>query len=75
VKHDAIRYMFHVDVVQKQEAPRAQITTSSAKSVQQLKKKQVVRSGEKVGRNAPCPCGSGKKYKRCHGAVGAEPLA
>jgi uncharacterized protein YchJ len=22
---------------------------------------------EKVGRNAPCPCGSGKKYKRCHG--------
>jgi uncharacterized protein len=24
----------------------------------------------KVGRNAPCPCGSGKKYKRCHGAVG-----
>ncbi|MGE5218576.1 MAG: SEC-C metal-binding domain-containing protein, partial [Chloroflexota bacterium] len=25
------------------------------------------RDGEKVGRNAPCPCGSGKKYKRCHG--------
>ncbi|MFP6630105.1 MAG: preprotein translocase subunit SecA [Myxococcota bacterium] len=24
---------------------------------------------EKVGRNAPCPCGSGKKYKRCHGAT------
>jgi hypothetical protein len=24
--------------------------------------------GSKVGRNAPCPCGSGKKYKRCHGA-------
>jgi preprotein translocase subunit SecA len=23
--------------------------------------------GEKVSRNAPCPCGSGKKYKRCHG--------
>jgi len=27
----------------------------------------VRRQGEKVGRNAPCPCGSGKKYKRCHG--------
>jgi len=27
----------------------------------------VVRSGEKVGRNDPCPCGSGKKYKHCHG--------
>ena len=29
--------------------------------------KQVV-SGQKVGRNDPCPCGSGKKYKKCHGA-------
>jgi len=27
----------------------------------------VRRQGEKIGRNAPCPCGSGKKYKRCHG--------
>jgi preprotein translocase subunit SecA len=26
------------------------------------------RVGEKVGPNAPCPCGSGKKYKKCHGA-------
>ena len=25
------------------------------------------RTGDKVGRNDPCPCGSGKKYKRCHG--------
>ena len=30
--------------------------------------KQVVR-GTKIGRNAPCPCGSGKKYKKCHGNV------
>ena len=29
---------------------------------------QVVRSGAKIGRNDPCPCGSGKKYKKCHGA-------
>lgn len=29
----------------------------------------VVRGGRKVGRNDPCPCGSGKKYKRCHGEV------
>jgi preprotein translocase subunit SecA len=28
----------------------------------------VHRSNEKVGRNDPCPCGSGKKYKKCHGA-------
>jgi preprotein translocase subunit SecA len=29
---------------------------------------QVVRGGEKIGRNDPCPCGSGKKYKKCCGA-------
>jgi preprotein translocase subunit SecA len=29
----------------------------------------VVREGRKVGRNEPCPCGSGKKYKQCHGRV------
>ncbi len=28
-----------------------------------------VREGRKVGRNEPCPCGSGKKYKRCHGRL------
>lgn len=31
----------------------------------------VKREGEKVGRNDPCPCGSGKKFKKCHGAAGA----
>jgi preprotein translocase subunit SecA len=29
-----------------------------------------VRAGEKVGRNDPCPCGSGRKYKHCHGRLG-----
>ena len=29
-----------------------------------------VRAGAKVGRNDPCPCGSGKKYKHCHGRLG-----
>jgi preprotein translocase subunit SecA len=28
-----------------------------------------VRSGKKVGRNDPCPCGSRKKYKQCHGKL------
>jgi uncharacterized protein YchJ len=30
--------------------------------------RQVRRDEPKVGRNDPCPCGSGKKYKKCHGA-------
>ncbi|HTP79843.1 MAG TPA: preprotein translocase subunit SecA [Bacteroidota bacterium] len=34
----------------------------------QAPKPQPVRVGAKVGRNDPCPCGSGKKYKNCHGA-------
>jgi preprotein translocase subunit SecA len=34
-----------------------------------LQVQQVVRSGDKVGRNDPCPCGSGKKYKKCCGAA------
>jgi preprotein translocase subunit SecA len=32
----------------------------------------VVRDSRKVGRNEPCPCGSGKKYKHCHGALARE---
>jgi preprotein translocase subunit SecA len=31
----------------------------------------VVNRDDKVGRNDPCPCGSGKKYKKCHGATAA----
>jgi preprotein translocase subunit SecA len=31
-----------------------------------------VRGGRKIGRNEPCPCGSGKKYKNCHGALSRE---
>jgi preprotein translocase subunit SecA len=31
--------------------------------------KTFVRANEKIGRNHPCPCGSGKKYKRCHGMI------
>jgi preprotein translocase subunit SecA len=30
---------------------------------------QPVQAGPKVGRNDPCPCGSGKKYKHCHGKL------
>jgi len=33
---------------------------------------QFVRDHRKVGRNEPCPCGSGKKYKHCHGALAQE---
>jgi len=36
---------------------------------QDVEHKPFVRGGEKIGRNDPCPCGSGKKYKQCHGRL------
>ncbi|BGE83084.1 preprotein translocase subunit SecA [Staphylococcus petrasii] len=39
----------------------------SAEDGKEKAKKQPVVKGEKIGRNDPCPCGSGKKYKNCHG--------
>ncbi len=36
-------------------------------------RKPVARTQPKVGRNDPCPCGSGRKYKQCHGAPGSGP--
>ena len=38
------------------------------------RKSHTIRVGKKIGRNDPCPCGSGRKYKHCHGKKGAEPL-
>ncbi|MCL6097303.1 MAG: SEC-C metal-binding domain-containing protein, partial [Bacteroidetes bacterium] len=42
-------------------------TTSPEGEEDHRGKKQPVRVEAKVGRNDPCPCGSGKKYKNCHG--------
>ncbi len=44
----------------------SQRTSASAKNNKQ-EKSQPVKVGEKIGRNAPCPCNSGKKYKKCCG--------
>ena len=41
--------------------------SSSAPQQQQAGKRKPVVVEDKVGRNDPCPCGSGKKYKKCHG--------
>jgi preprotein translocase subunit SecA len=46
-------------------------THGSAEEAAAAKPQTVQRQAPKVGRNDPCPCGSGKKYKKCHGLVGA----
>src|SRR5690606_20760399 len=38
-----------------------------AEDTREIQRTQPIRNEQKVGRNDPCPCGSGKKYKNCHG--------
>jgi len=54
----------------RRQAPPADMRFSAPfKSAQRQKPQTVVRQGQKVGRNEPCPCGSGKKYKKCCGSA------
>jgi len=62
------RSILRVSVVQ-QEAPRPKVVaTSAASTTSAPAPKAPVAPAASVGRNDPCPCGSGKKYKKCHGA-------
>ena len=62
------RSILRVSVVQ-QEAPRPKVVaTSGASTTSAPAPKAPVAPAASVGRNDPCPCGSGKKYKKCHGA-------
>ena len=48
--------------------------TGTSGGEEESTRREPIRVGRKIGRNEPCPCGSGKKYKNCHGRPGAEPL-
>jgi len=61
------RSILRVSVVQ-QEAPRPKIVATSAASTTSAPAPKAPVAAATVGRNDPCPCGSGKKYKKCHGA-------
>jgi len=62
------RSILRVSVVQ-QEAPRPKIVaTTAASTTSAPAPKAPVAPASNVGRNDPCPCGSGKKFKKCHGA-------
>jgi preprotein translocase subunit SecA len=50
--------------------PQGPVADPEARPVEPVA--QFVREQKKVGRNEPCPCGSGKKYKHCHGALAKE---
>jgi len=61
----------------REQQPEAEAATAGADSAssggqaqaEPEKPETVVREGRKIGRNEPCPCGSGKKYKQCHGQL------
>ena len=57
IQHDVVHSIYHVSLVKKEAA--TPLTAAS--------QREAVPVGKKVGRNDPCPCGSGKKYKRCCG--------
>jgi len=59
----------------KYEAKRPETVAGRQAGRGEQQKSEPVKVGRKVGRNEPCPCGSGRKYKNCHGRPGAEPLS
>ena len=65
VKSDAVRYLFHVKAAKPRRPAVSALRPGPSRPIQPSRAGQ-----SKVGRNAPCPCGSGKKYKRCHGGIG-----
>ena len=66
IKEDTVRILYHIQVEQKVEREQqAQVTgTNRDDTLAHAPKKRSIR---KIYPNDPCPCGSGKKYKQCHG--------
>ena len=65
IQEDVVRYIFRVDVVRKPSEEELQQRRMVENKYQEEGPKQPVRREQKVGRNDPCPCGSGKKFKKC----------
>ncbi len=69
IRHDVTHAIFHVGITR--QAPPPQVTTPMAQVAAAARagggSPQPRHAGKKIGRNDPCPCGSGKKYKHCHG--------
>ena len=74
IKGDTLERLFKFQLVRGErpeaevETPRPQQMSLNRGEAAAAPKQPVKRTEEKVGRNDPCPCGSGKKYKKCHGA-------
>ena len=67
IKEETVKVLFHIHVEQKVEREQVAKVTGTNKD-DSVEKKPTKRIEAKVYPNDPCPCGSGKKYKQCHGA-------
>lgn len=65
IKEETVRFLYRVKAERKVERERVAEPTST--NHDDSVKREPVRKDKKVGRNDPCPCGSGKKYKNCCG--------
>ncbi|MEZ5470473.1 MAG: preprotein translocase subunit SecA [Marinicella sp.] len=80
IKYETIRIIARVKVQQEKDVAAMEHkeeqnvqyqhqSTNASSDENQKRVETFVRDGDKVGRNEPCPCGSGKKYKQCHGRL------
>lgn len=68
IQEDTVKFLYHIQINKDNMIQREQVAKPISTNVDAEEKKQPVVKGKKVGRNDPCPCGSGKKYKKCCGA-------
>jgi preprotein translocase subunit SecA len=79
IKREAVAYVFNASVEvaeqadeRRQSAADSGVRLSSASTEDEARAAQGQTRRQKIGRNQPCWCGSGKKFKACHGAPGAQ---
>ena len=71
VKEETLQKLFHIQIQREEQLQEMRAEQEDQPMfygpAEGAPKQQAVRKDGKVGRNDPCPCGSGKKYKKCHG--------
>lgn len=76
LREQVLGYLFAVELKEEEQLEKAKAKKEQQMNTQRMRMnvepepvQASRRDGKKVGRNDPCPCGSGKKYKKCHGVV------
>ncbi len=65
IDHDVVQRIYKIQITPQQPTAQTKTTTSSSSSSSAETVSQTVKVSDKIGRNDPCPCGSGLKYKKC----------